>query len=323
MIRRRVIGYAIALAVAGVGIAVPASAQSDYPTRAVKMVWPYAAGGVGDIVARLMAEKTSAALGQQIVVENQTGAGGAIGVQAAAQAEPDGYTFLQISAGLAVLPAVQTVPYDLTNDFIPIYGVGTVPYVFAVNASSDINSLDDLKARAESNGIIYGSGSRGSVSHLGSARLAGILAMDAVHVPYSGFAGAVQALMSNEVDYVAVTYIDVAQLVAAGSVRILAVTGESRLSELPDVPTMTELGYDLTMATWYAYLAPAGTPEPIVQKLHDALAATAQDPEVVTRLKEIGIIVAPIDGAQVAEQIKAEEAGWRQAIADYKINLEN
>ncbi len=321
MINRRTIGFAIACALAGVAIGTPASAQSDYPTRAVKMIWPYSAGGVGDIVARLMAEKSRASLGQEVVVDNVTGAGGAIGVQAASQSAPDGYTFLQISAGNALLPAVQKVPYDLAKDFVPIYGLGTVPYVFAVNAASDIKTLDDLKAQAAAKGVLYGSGSQGSVSHLGSARLAGMLGMEATHVPYQGFSGAVQALMSKEVDFVSVTYIDVAQLVKGGNVRILAVAADNRLADLPDIPTLTELGYELSMSTWYAYLAPAGTPEPIVRKLHDALAAAGQQPDVVARLKEIGIIVAPVDAAGVAEQIKAEEEGWRKAIADYKIDL--
>jgi tripartite-type tricarboxylate transporter receptor subunit TctC len=315
-----------ALALAAVTHAAGGAAQSPYPTMPVKLIVPFAAGGAGDVVARVLAEKVGAELGQPIVVDNRAGGNGAIGTQAAIRSRPDGYTLLQMSAANVILPILQENIYDWERGLTPVFGLGSVPYAIAVNAKSSIRSIADLVATARSTpgGINYASGGTGSPSHLAPARLAGELKISAVHVPFKGLSGAVQALLGNQVHFVCATTVDVLQPAKAGEFRLLAVTSEQRLADLPDVPTMAELGFaDFHPATWYAYLVPANTPGAIVDRLHNALAKAAGDPGVRDRLGKLGLTIRARNGAELAGFMREDAARWRRVIQENQIKIEN
>ena len=304
-----------------------AAAQgTPFPTRPVKVIVPFAAGGTSDLVARLFGEKVGAELGQPVVVENRTGAGGAIGMQAAIKSRADGYTLVSMSAANAILPLLQENAYDWERELLPVIGVGSVPYAIAVNAKSNIRSIADLVATAKSmpGGINYASGGAGSPSHLAPARLVRELKVEATHVPFQGLSGAVQALLGNQVQFICATTADVIKLAKSGDFRLLAVTSEQRLAELPDVPTMAELGFaDFNPSTWYAFLVPAKTPGDVVERLHRAYARAAGDPGVQERLRALGLTVKVRDGAELGKFMREDAARWGRVIQENQIKLAN
>lgn len=318
---------AITLGAAAAVLTGGAAAQSTaFPTKPVTVIVPYAAGGTGDVVARILGEKARAALGQPVVVENRAGAGGAIGAQAVARSKPDGYTVLLMATAHVILPTLQQVQYDWERDFTPVFGVTATPLVFAVRAKSNIRSVADLVATAKSmpGGINYASGGPGSISHLAAARLVTTAQISGVHVPYRGFSGAVQALLADQVQFICATVADVIELAKSGDFRLLAVTSEQRVPNLPDVPTMAELGFaDFYAASWNAYLVPTNTPNDVVDRLYNAYAKTANDPAVQEQLAKLGVAVRARNRADLGKFLHEESVRWRRVIEENKIKLEN
>ena len=305
-----------------------AQAQSaPFPTKPVTLVVPFAAVGTADVVARVLAEKVSADLGQSVLVDNRTGGGGLIGAQAVARARPDGYTLLQISTAHVILAGLrQDLPYDLKHDFAPVFGTSAVPQALAVNAKSNTRSIPDLVATAKSmaGGINYSTGGTGSLSHLTSARLVQALKVNATPVPYRGLSGAAQAVLGNQVQFTIVNIPDVIELANSGDLRLLAVTSEQRLPNLPNVPTMAELGFpDLTSASWTSYLAPAGTPSDTIDRLYTAFAKAASDAGVQERLGKLGVVTRARNGAELGRFMNDESGRWRRIIEENQIKLEN
>lgn len=326
--RRKMIVAATALAGLGAGLPGAALAQQQvpFPNAALKVIVPFGAGGLSDVVARILAEKVAVELGQPVVVENRAGAGGAIGTKAVIAARPDGHTLLSMSAANAILPLLQENVYDWERELAPVIGIGSVPYAIAVNAKSSLRSIGDLvaAARAMQGGINYGSGGTGSPSHLAPARLAKELKVDATHVPYQGLAGAVQALMGNQVQFICATTADVTRLVKSGDLRLLAVTSEQRLPELAETPTMAELGFaDFYPSTWYAFMVPARTPAAVIDRLHGAFAKAAGDPAVQERLRGLGLTLTVRNGAELSKFMREDVARWRRVIQDNNIKLAN
>jgi tripartite-type tricarboxylate transporter receptor subunit TctC len=316
----------LALALGAAATFVGGAAAQSYPTKPLTLIVPYAAGGTGDVVARVFSEKVRTILGQPLVVENRAGAGGAIGAQAAARSKPDGYTLMLMATAHVILPSLQQVPYDWERDFTPVFGVTATPLVFAVRAKSNIRSMADLAATAKSmsGGINYSSGGSGSISHLTAVRLAQGLKMTAVHVPYRGFSGAVQALLGDQVQFICATVADVIELTKSGDFRLLAVTSEKRVASLPDVPTMAELGFaDFDAASWNAYLVPAKTPSDIVDRLYNAFAKTASDPGVQEQLAKLGVAVSAKNRPDLVKFIHDESVRWRRVVEENKIKIEN
>jgi tripartite-type tricarboxylate transporter receptor subunit TctC len=325
--RRKIFRAALALVASAAGWPGIAGAQQQpFPNAPLKVIVPFAAGGLSDVVARIFGEKVGAELGQPVVVENRVGAGGAIGTKAVIAARPDGHTLLSMSAANAILPLLQENVYDWERELAPVIGIGSVPYAIAVNAKSNIRTIQDLVATAKGmpGGINYASGGTGSPSHLAPARLAKELKVDATHVPYAGLAGAVQALLGNQVQFICATTADVTRLVKSGELRLLAVTSEQRLPELAETPTMAELGFaDFHLSTWYAFLVPAATPRPVVDRLHAAFAKAASDPPVQERLRGLGLTVTVRNGAELGKFMRDDVARWRRVIQENNIKLAN
>ena len=300
---------------------------APYPTKPITIIVPFGAGGTADVLARTLAEKIGAELGQSVIVDNRTGAGGVIGAQAAARSRPDGYTLLSISTAHVILPGLQkNLPYDLERDFTPVFGVSEVAQAVTVNGKSNIRSIADLAATAKSmpSGINYGSGGTGSLSHLTGARLVQELKASATHVPYRGLSGAAQAVLSNQVQFALLNLPEVIELAKSGDLRLLGVTSDQRLSYLPDVPTLAEQGFaDMTSASWTAYVAPANTPSGVTDRLYDAFAKAVNDPGVQERLGKLGVAIRARNGAEVARYMNNESARWRRVIDDNHIKLEN
>lgn len=321
MNRRQALTLGTALA-----FGVRARAADAFPSGPVKLLVPYGAGGVGDVVARIVGEKAGAELGQPIVIDNRSGANGIIGAQAAKQAKPDGYTLMLMATGHVILPSLQQVPYDWTRDFTPVFGITATPLVFAVRGKSDLHTIADLAklAKATPSGLNYASGGAGSVSHLAAARLVRELKINGTHVAFRGFSPAVQALLGDQVHFICATVADVIELTRSGDFRLLGVTAEKRQPLLPNVPTMKEQGLgDFYAASWNAYLAPAGTPPEAVDRLNKALAKAAADPGVQEKLGKLGVSVMARNRGELEAFLKDEAARWRKVIVDNAIKVEN
>ncbi len=324
--KRRLFVWSLVAACSAIAMGAPAFAQSSsYPDRPVSLIVPFSPGGSGDTVARIVTEKVGSVMGQPLVVENVPGASGAIGVRQAIRADPDGYTLLQISGGNAMLPLMQKDVYDLERDMRPILMTGSAPYVFAVKAGSKIQTFDDLVALAkEKDGVSYASAGLGTLGHLCPERLAYELNFSTINVPFPGLSGAIQALIADEVDFVCTTALVAEPFARNGDIRLLGAATESRLAELPDTPTMAELGFkDFEVSTWHAYLAPAATPDPVVGRLIGVFTEALDDAAVRERLRNVGIVVQVRSGQELAEFIKQDMEVWKLVIEKNNITIGN
>lgn len=323
MLNRRLI---VAL-LATTTLACNAVAQSGaYPSMPIKLVVPFAAGGTGDVVARLLAEKAAVDLAQTIVVDNRAGAGGVIGADSVAKAKADGYSLLFLATAHVILPNLQKTPYEWERDFKPVFGITATPLVFAVQSKSGIRNLTDLAAAAKASpqGLNYASGGAGSISHLAAARLVQRLKVSGVHVPYRGFSAAIQGLLGDQIQLICATVSDVAELAKGGEIRVLAVTSEQRIGSMPEVPTMAELGFnDFVAASWNAVVAPANTPAAAINRLSSAFAQAVRDPEVLQKLGQRGVMIRAMSAADVGNFLREESSRWARVIQENHIKLDN
>lgn len=293
------------------------------PGKYIRMVIPNPAGGVGDLIGRVYAEKAAVPLGQPIVIENHAGATTVIGTELVAKSKPDGCTILSLTASGVVASVLRRkMPYNLERDFAPIIGIGSLPMVLAVPAASNIKSFADLTAVIKSpNGITYASGGTGTLAHLSAARLIKDMGGTGNHVPYRGNADATQALLGNHVQLFFPSTAEAIPLVKGGKIRVLGVTSLTRVPQLKDVPTMKELGFaDFNPQLWYALLAPAGTPQPTIAAMNEAFGDAAKDPSVKEKLGALGFTTEAADPAAVSALIKAEAARWGKVIKDNNIS---
>ena len=277
---------AVALAIGG-----GAAAQDGYPGKPIKLIVPLAAGGGIDFTARTTAQKLSEVLGQQVVVENQGGAGGTIGVNAVARAAPDGYALLYHSVSGVVSAAVgKDLPYDWLRDLDPVSLVTRFAPVLIINPSLPARDLKEFIALAKANPgkFSYGSSGAGTAIHLASELFKAAAGVDIVHVPYRGNAGVMPDLLAGRIAMLIDGVPAQAKNIESGVVRALAVTTRTRTPALPNVPTMMEQGLDYELPYWTAIYAPAATPKPIVDKLAAGIAATMKDAGVVGRLNAAG-----------------------------------
>jgi tripartite-type tricarboxylate transporter receptor subunit TctC len=274
-----------------------ASAQTAYPQRPIRMIVPFAPGGSSDVIARIIAPTLSDALGQQIYIENRSGASGNIGMEVAARAAADGYTiFLGNIGAIAINPAIfHSLTINQTKDFIAVIEVADVPSVLVANPNFPPNSVAELVAYARANpGVInFGSTGSGALSRLEMERLRAIADIDFVHVPYKGGAGpAVTGMLGGETHAMFASLGSVATFIRAGRLKALAVATAARIPQLPEVPTMVEAGFpQMVSGSWQGVFVPAGTPRRIVDKLHAAFAAVLTSPETVQRLADSGVPV--------------------------------
>jgi tripartite-type tricarboxylate transporter receptor subunit TctC len=282
------------LALAALVALVPLTVQAQYPDHPVTMIVPFPPGGVADTVARPVAEAMSAALKQPVVIENKGGAGGAIGMAQVARSKPDGYTILMALSSLVVLPEADKVqgraPAFQVKDLKPIARFTADPTVLAVRADAPYKSYQELVAYAKANPgkLNFGSSGNYGTMHIPMAML--MLETDAkmTHVPFTGAGPAIVALLGGTVDVIATGPATIVQHVQGGKIRALAHWGEGRLSTLPDVPSLKELGVPITFAQWAGLFAPADTPDAVVAKLRDAARAAGNDPKVREVLLKAG-----------------------------------
>lgn len=304
-----------------------AALAQNYPTRPVRIIVPFTTGGSTDLYARTLGPKLAELIGQQVVVDNRSGAGGALGAELAAKATPDGYTiWIGQTANLAIGPALRKKnPYDPVNDFAPITLVQKASSVIVVNAGSPIASLKDLIAAAKKNpqGITYGSAGVGTAGHINGYLINVAAGIDMTHVPYKGASPAMLDLQGGRITLLATSIGSSAGLIKQGKIRAISTTGARRAPALPDVPTAAEQGlkgFDVT--TWHAMLAPVKVPAQIVAQLNREFVRILKSPEVQDRLMSEGGEVAPTTPEEAAAFIRSEVAKWARTLKDANIPVE-
>ena len=276
-----------------VGLLPGAVAAETYPSRPIKLVVPFPPGGPNDIIARVVAQRMSELLGQQIVIDNRGGAGGVVGTDAVAKAAPDGYTIGICSAGAIAISAslVEKVPYDSTKDLTPITLVATVPELLVVPESLPVKTFQELvaMAKAQPGKLNFASSGPGSMPHLAGELLKINAKIDIVHVPYRGAAPAVNDLLGGQVQMVFLDTPILLPHIKSGKLRALAVAAKERAPSVPDVPTMGELGLaSVDAENWYGMVGPANMPKDIVDRLNKAAAEAMKSPEVINKLSPQG-----------------------------------
>ncbi len=296
----------------------------NYPTKPVKIIVPYPPGGGNDIPARIIGAELGRMWSQSVVVENRSGAAGTLGSGIVARSAPDGYTILLTSASHAITPSVMPdLQYDVVKDFAGINIILTNPAIILVPASSPLKSMQDFiaKAKSEPGKLSYSTVGPGTVGHLVALALEQAAGISLLHVPYRGGAPAFQALASAEVDAGISILNGAMPLINAGKIRALAL--DERSSFLPNVPSLAELGFkDISGKNWVGLFAPAGTPRPIVNKLHQAVSDIMRQPEI--RQKFIAMATEPTEMApeQVDAFVRDQAAYYRRAVQRFKIPVE-
>jgi tripartite-type tricarboxylate transporter receptor subunit TctC len=315
--RRLIPGAALAAAL--IAVAAQSFGQS-YPARPVRVVVPLSAGGFADVPTRIMTPRLSAALGQQVFVENRPGAGGTIGTDFVAKSKPDGYTLLVTGTPHVITPWLyKTMPYDALKDFVPILQFAAGPYVLVVNPQLPVSSVQELvaAAKAQPGKIDFASSGNGSAQHLVGALFNSTAGIELNHVPYKGSGPAMQDLLSGQVKVSFAGVPNVISHVKAGKLRALGVTTQKRAPDLPDVPTIAEAGvpgYEATL--WLGMLAPAATPPEIVQRLHAETVKALQDPELQPSFRAAGVEAAVLGPQEFGAFLRSEYEKWGKVVRD-------
>lgn len=322
---------AVSAVLCALGAALPALAQDakDYPSKVITLIVPYAAGGSSDTRARQLAEKVGGYLGKAVVVENKTGAGGNIGTEAIARASPDGYTigignFAPLSVNKALFPRMG---YDAQRDLAPVILIERGPLVLVVPEKSPFKTMKDLMvhARANSGRVSYASAGSGGAYHLAGELLEDTLGTKMIHVPYRGGGPAVNDLIAGTVDFMFDMLPSTTPYIKATPprMRALAVATDKRLAQLPEVPTLAELGLaGMEMSNWFGVVAPKATPAPIVAKLNAAFNRALQDPELAQRITGPGNIIGGGTPEAFASFIASEAQRWQKLIKERDIKPE-
>lgn len=304
-----------------------AGAQAPWPSKPIRFVVPWPPGGLNDLIARAFNDQVSQSLGQTIVNDFKAGAGGRIGVAEIARAAPDGYTIGMGNLGpLTIFPHLyRNMPYDAARDLAPVTMFAASPLVLVVNKALPVNSVAELiaLAKAQPGKLNCASVGVGTAQHLifEMFRQRDGIAME--HVPYKGTNESLPAMLAGDVHAMFDTLPLMQGPIRDGLVKPLAVTTPSRVPQLPEVPTLAEIGYpDIQIVTWYAVVAPAGTPQPILDRLYDAYTGAAQLPGVQKLLAEQGLISLPNAKGEFAGRIAAESARWGEIIRAQKISVE-
>jgi tripartite-type tricarboxylate transporter receptor subunit TctC len=319
--------HAIAAAVLAAALLVPAAVQAqDYPTRPVTMIVGFPPGGSTDAAARILQDPMSQSLGQQIIIDNRSGAGGTVAAAAVANAKPDGYTLLYtVNAALTMNMYLQkNFPFNSKTAFAPVGVASDVVLALAVNAKMPINSVQELIDYAKKNPgkLSYGSSGVGSGHHICGELLKQKTGIDMVHVPYRGGAPAVQDLVAGQIPVAFGTLPALLPHVANGSIRIIASAEKGRLSDFPNLPAINEIVPGVYNIGWSGLLAPAGTPKPIVDKLSTVMNAALKLPDVKTKMKVQGLEPLSNTPAEFASLISNEVDYWAKVIPSIGLQAE-
>lgn len=315
----------IALGVMVAGWTALVAAQPVYPSRPVRIISPFAAGGGNDLLSRTIAAKLTESFNQQVIVENRIGANGIIGTEAAARAAPDGYTIVLIPSGHAVNASLRSkLPYDSIRDFTTISMVGASPLVLAVHPSLPAQNVKALAAfaRTRPGQLSYVSAGIGSSGHLGGALFEVLAGVKMLHVPYKGMSLALTDLVSGQVTMTFGTSLSVIPHVKSGRLRALASTGAQRSPALPDLPTVAETvpGYEASL--WYGFVGPARMPAEVVRKLNTEIVAVLKLPEVRERLAAQGVDVQSSTPEEFSKMLVADMARWAKVVERAGIKVE-
>ncbi len=318
------INFVLVAALATVSVTIASDAQT-WPHKSVMIIVPFAAGGNTDGIARIIGQDFSERLGQQFVVENRPGAGGAIAAEAVAQASPDGYTlFMAATPQIAIVPAITKTRYDPVRDFAPISVIGTNPFVLAVNQSFPAKTLAEFVAYVGANPekLSYASGGVGSLNHLSMALFLKVADLKMIHVIYKGNGPALSDVIAGHVPVMFTNLSDGLPQAKAGNIRFLAVSNDKRMPQVADLPTVSESGYPtFKTLTWNGLMAPAGTPKEITDLLAAEVARAVKDPKFVRRLVDYGVDPLGNSSQEFAAMIASDIAFWAEAVkaADVKV----
>jgi tripartite-type tricarboxylate transporter receptor subunit TctC len=314
-----------ALALAALGL--NSSALATWPDKPITLIVPAAPGGTTDITARLLSEKLGAALGTTVVVENRAGAAGIIGTQALVRSAPDGYTigFGNIGPNAINYSLYKNLPYKAT-DFAPITLVISVPNILVVNSKSSYNTAQELVNSLKNDpkgNYSFGSSGTGQSPHLSSEMFAQRTGLNLTHIPYKGMGPAVAALLGGQVTFLIDNLPSSISYIRSGQFRALAITGDQRSPELPNVPTMAEAGIkDMVVTAWFGFVAPAGTPAEIVNKIQQATKKVLETPEIKQRFAEMGGTPGGGTPAEFGAFMEKEQASWRKIVEAAKLSME-
>ena len=315
----------------GGGLAMPsarqASAAEAYPSRPIKFIVPYPAGGTTDLLGRLIADQIKNGLGATVIVENKPGAATSLGAEQVARSEPDGYTLLMAtSTTLAINKSIyRALAYDPVKDFAPIALVAAVPFVLIVNPQLPVNTLSEFIRYAKSNpGLAYGSAGNGSPHHLGAEMLKSAAGIDIRHVPYRGSVPALLDVIAGHISLMVVDVLPALPQIREGKVRALGVTTRTRVAAAPDIPTIAESGLPgFELVSWQGVVAPAGTSRPIVDRLAGEIGKLLADPASHERFAAMAL--EPLPGStpdSFAEYIKNEVDRWAEIVRNSGAQLE-
>jgi tripartite-type tricarboxylate transporter receptor subunit TctC len=301
------------------------AAQSSYPSKPIRLIVPFAPGAGTDTVARLVGNKLSESLGQAVVVENKTGASGAIGAEAVAKAEADGYTLLFVASPFTTVAAADpSVRYDPIKQFTPVALIATGPLVWVVNSQLPVNSLKELAAHSKVNPgkLAYGSAGSGGINHLALESFNARAGADILHVPYKGIAPATLDLISGQIHAMTGTIPAVLQYIKQGKVKALAVLGSNRNALLPDVPSAKEAGMsEVTAMNYWGIVAPTGTPKEVVNKLNLEVQKLLLQTDFRARMDAEGVEITPGGPERLGLLIANDFYGWKKLVADAKIKI--
>jgi len=332
MQRRTLIHSAIASLAAG---ALPSLsfAQSNWPTgKAITYMVPFPAGGTTDVLARLIAQQLGTVLGTSVIIDNRGGAGGSVGSEVASRAAPDGFMMLggTISSHAINVSLYPKIGYDPIKSFAPVTLIGTNPVVLVVNQASPYKTLKDVieasKAKAAQGGLSSASAGTGTSQHLALELMAYKSGVKFTHIPYKGSGPAIQDVIGGQVDMMFDTTVVAGPHIQSGKLRAIAVTSSKRLASLPNVPTIAESGVtglqDFNVESWQAIFVPAGTPAPVVDRLHKEIHTILAKPDMQEKMKNFGMEPADLTTAQIAAFQKAEVDKWAQVIKAANIKAE-
>ena len=318
--------HAAAATLAAITLNAPLAAAQDYPTRPVRMIVPFAAGGPTDVIARVVAQKLTEGLGQQVVVDNRAGAGGNLGMGLAASAPADGYTLIVVSSSFVVNPGLySSIPYDPYKSFIPVSNMAASPNVFTVHPSLAAKNMKELLTlvAADPRKFSVATPGVGTTPDLSAQLLRLTTKLDFVTVPFGGAGPAVNSVVANQTPIGCTALPPTTPHIQAGRLRGIAVTGARRTSALSEVPTMAEVGFKGQEAdTLQGLLVPAGTPKAIVDRLHGQIVKMMAQPDVKSRVEGLGFDIIASSPAEFAAQVRVEVEKWTRVVkaAGIKVN---
>jgi tripartite-type tricarboxylate transporter receptor subunit TctC len=295
-----------------------AQSTASFPSKPVRLVVPFAAGGPNDVMARVLAQRLTTETGQSFVVDNKAGAGGVIGTDAVAKSAADGYTLAFISGPFTMAPALQTkMPYDTSKDLVAVTKVAESPMVMMIPASSRFKTAKELMDFAKQNPekLSYGSGGVGSTPHLTTELLGTVTGAKFLHVPYKGGGESIKALMSGEIDMLIDSITSTAGPLASGRIKAVGISQTKRHAKLPDVPTFEESGIQkFAMTHWVGVVAPSRTPPEVLVTLHNQIAKALKSPEVSQKFLELGAVPVGDSAADFQRFINDELKKWQQTV---------